>query len=327
MESVIAKSCLFAVYQIVNALQWRSATEAVLFLVVSKGIQMPVRFRPRVLMITHDPWVVAGTQRLHAYMGWNDPYVLAKQYIADIRLASHGLVEYHIVKAFDAPWFPVKEDGFRYTSESFVRQWAARAMHHPDGVDYDRRLAEFDLIARLARDEFDEVWVFSFPYAGEYESRMIGPTAFWCNAPPLVRPDAVRNFVMMGFNFERDVGCMLENFGHRVESIMTHTYADKRRAPNLWHEFIRYDQTSPGAAACGNVHFAPNSTRDYEWGRTQPVWSTCDRWLDYPATAGAPARLVTAAEWGNGDMRAHHIWWLKHLPHTPGLVGGVWGRC
>ena len=286
---------------------------------------MPVRYRPRVLMIVHDPWVVPGTQRLYQYMGWNDPYALAQQYIADIRLASHGLVEYRIVTALDAPWFPAKIDGFRYTSDSFVRQWATRAMHQPDGVDYDGRVAQFDLLGRLARDEFDEVWVFSFPYAGEYESRMIGPSAYWCNAPPLVRPDASRNFVMMGFNYERDVGCMLENFGHRVESMMMHAYAHLGDVPNLWQEFSRFDQTSPGAAACGNVHYAPNSTRDYEWGRTHPVWSTCDRWIDYPASAAAPARLVTAAEWGNGDMRAHHIWWLKHLPHTPALVGGVWG--
>jgi hypothetical protein len=295
------------------------------FLVVSKGNDTTVRYRPRVLMIIHDPWVIPGTTRLHQQMGWNDPHVLAQQYIADIRLASHGLVAYQIVKILDAPWFPAKVDGFRYGIDTFLKQWASRSMHHPDALDYQTRIAQFDLMSRLARDEYDEVWVFSFPYAGEYESVMIGPTAFWCNAPPIVRSDAVRNTVMMGFNYERDVGCMLENFGHRVESIMAHTYAQQPHTDNLWEAFIRYDHTSPGAAACGNVHFAPNSTRDYEWGRSGTVWSTCDAWRDYPATAAAPARLVTAAEWGGGDMRAHHIWWLQHLPHRAQLVAGVWG--
>lgn len=286
---------------------------------------MPVRFRPRVLMIVHDPWVIPGEKRLHQHMGWHDPYALARQYIADIRTASHGLVAYQIVRALDAPWFPPKVDGFRYTMPEYLERWARRDMHQPDGVDYERRIAQFDLIGQLNADVYDEVWVFSFPYAGEYESIMLGPSAIWCNAPPIPRADARRNTVLMGFNFERDVGCMLENFGHRVESIMAAQYARFPQKENLWERFCQYDKTHPGAAACGSVHFAPNSTRDYEWGRSVPVRSTCDEWLDYPATAGTPARLVDAREWGNGDMRAHHIWWLQHMPHTPRRIDGVWG--
>jgi hypothetical protein len=308
------------------ALQWNRAYEPDVFLVFSKGKAMPVQYRPRVLMIVHDPWIIPDKTRLHQHMGWHDPYVLAQQYIADIHTASHGLVAYQIVRALDAPWFPAKIDGFRYTSETFLRQWATQAMHQPDALDYRKRIEQFDLLTKLARDEYDEVWVFSFPYAGEYESVMIGPTAFWCNAPPIICPDAVRNTVMMGFNYERDVGCMLENFGHRVESIMAHTYQKNAHLHNLWEEFIRYDLTSPGAAACGNVHYAPNSTRDYEWGRSGAVLSSCDRFLDYPASANAPARRVTAAEWGGGDMRAHHIWWLKHLPHRAERSAGEWGN-
>lgn len=286
---------------------------------------MTVRYRPRVLMIVHDPWIVPGSVRLHQHFGWNDPYVLAQQYIADIRTASHGLVAYQIVRALDAPWFPPKIDGFRYTVTDYLERWARRDMHMPDGVDYQRRLEQFDILTQLNQDLFDEVWVFSFPYAGEYESIMVGPSAIWCNAPPIVTAAARRNLVMMGFNYERDVGCMLENFGHRVESIMAAQYARYPGIPNRWEQFSQYDQRAPGHAACGNVHFAPNSTRDYEWGRTTAVLSACDQWRDYPQTAGAAPRLVTAAEWGGGDMRAHHIWWLQHLPHTPRRIDGVWG--
>ncbi|MFM2031509.1 MAG: hypothetical protein RLZZ297_274 [Chloroflexota bacterium] len=286
---------------------------------------MAVRYRPRVLLIVHDPWVTHGQTRLHQHMGWNDPYVLAQQYIADIKTASHGLVAYQIVRALDAPWFPPKIDGFRYTMTDYLSRWSRRDMHQPDALDYQRRLEHFELVSLLNRDVYDEVWVFSFPYAGEYESLMFGPSAIWCNAPPILRPDARRNSVIMGFNYERDVGCMLENFGHRVESIMAAQYARRPDIENLWDAFTRYDQRHPGQAACGNVHFAPNSTRDYEWGRGTAVLASCDRWRDYPATAGAPPRLVDAREWGGGDMRAHHIWWLQHLPHTPGRIDGVWG--
>ena len=135
-----------------------------------------------------------------------------------------------------------------------------------------------------------------------------------------------RNFVMMGFNYERDVGCMLENFGHRVESIMHHVYATSTAQHNLWQEFCQYDARHPRQAACGNVHFAPNSTHDYDWGNRRAVLSSCDRWIDYPRTAHLPMRTVDCREWGNGDMRAHHIWWFQHMPHTNAALDGVWGN-
>lgn len=283
-----------------------------------------LRYTPRVLMVVHDP-LVSSTQRLHQYYGWNDPRQLAQQYITDIQTASHGAVHYQVVKIIDAPWFPVKIDGFQYDTAQYISGWRQRRMHQPDGLDYHARIATFDLYGRLQRDEFDEVWFFSPPYAGEYESIMVGPGAFWCNAPAIDTPAAAKRFVMMGFNYERDVGCMLENFGHRVESIMQQVYATYPHHRNLWQEFCQYERTHPNAAACGNVHFAPNSRTDYEWGNRQQVWSTCDRWNDFPASQSAPARLVDCREWGNGDMRAHHVWWFQHLPHTPAMIDGVWG--
>lgn len=286
---------------------------------------MTTPLAPRVLMIVHDP-LVQSDRRLHQQYGWHDPRQLAQQYIDDMAQASHGLVRYTVVNIIDAPWFPVKVDGFQYDVASYTQRWARRDMHHPDGLDYQARIAAFDLYARFNRQEFDEVWVFSPPYAGEYESIMIGPRAIWCNAPPLQTSAIPRNFVMMGFNYERDVGCMLENFGHRVESIMQHVYANHPTTPNLWDAFCQYDMRHPQAAACGNVHFAPNSTHDYDWGNRRSVWSSCDRWRDYPRSADAPARLVDCHEWGNGDMRAHHIWWLQHLPRSAVMLDGVWGN-
>ena len=33
--------------------------------------------------------------------------------------------------------------------------------------------------------------------------------------------------------------------------------------------------------------------------------------------------MVECSEWGGGDMRLHHLWWLKHLPHVTGETYGV----
>ena len=91
---------------------------------------------------------------------------------------------------------------------------------------------------------------------------------------------------------------------------------------NLWERFTRYDQRNPGQAEVGNIHFAPNSVRDYDWGNRRAVASACDNWYDFPTLPGR-TRMVDCSEWGNGDIRLHHIWWYRHLPHVDGETHGV----
>jgi hypothetical protein len=51
------------------------------------------------------------------------------------------------------------------------------------------------------------------------------------------------------------------------------------------------------------------------------VWSTCDDWLNYPDLIGQ-RRQVNCHDWGEGDIRAHHKWWLRRLPRAPGRTDG-----
>ena len=291
---------------------------------------------PRVLVIVHDPVVDEKRgRRLSEHMGWNDPDALVAQYVADVAEASHGLVRYDVVQRRAAPWWPPKVDGFRYTPADYLKRWKTRDMYQPDAIDYPKQVKAFELVKRFERDEIDEVWFLTFPYAGDWESTIVGRDAFWCNSPPVAGfDDCAGRFTLMGFNYERDVGCMLENLGHRVESVMDRVWRRRHGERNLWHRFIRHDQTHPGASQCGNVHFAPNSERDYDWGNRRDVPSYCDDWLVFPRHAGIEdaadtevnrtrARVVDCREWGGGDMRAHHIWWLSHLPHVAGETDGV----
>lgn len=279
---------------------------------------------PRVLMIVHNPPVEQyGGQRLTQIFGWHDPAQLARDYIADLREASYGYLNYQIVATLAADWYPPKIDGFRYTNASFIEAWRTRTLHEPNAVDYLAQVRAFQLIERYNAGEFDEVWFFSYPYNGDYESTMVGPGAFWCNSPPVAGTNAAKNrFVIMAFNYERGVDCMLENFGHRAESVMSRVYEHVPASRNLWSRFIQYDRTAPGQAQCGNVHFAPNSQHDYDWGNRRRVRSFCDDWYSYPSLPGN-ARTVDCAEWGGGDMRLHHIWWMRHFPHVAGENDGV----
>ncbi len=284
----------------------------------------PASLTRRVLSITHAPTIPsAGGRKLWEVLNWRNPDDLAQKYIADVREASHGLVNFEVAARVEVDAFPVKQDGFRYTPETYLDCWRARAgFHHPDAVDYHRLLAEFDISAQINSGAIDEVWLFGFPYAGYYESIMAGPGAFWCNAPALEPTPAARRFVIMGFNYERGVGEMLEDLGHRAESMLMKVFENKTGAANLWERFTRYDKTHPDQAECGNVHFTPNSTSDYDWGSRRKVLSRCDDWLNFPNFQGVE-RKVDCRDWGNGDIRLHHLWWFKHFPHVAGETEGV----
>ncbi len=284
----------------------------------------PHPISPKVMVIIHNPTVRSqGGRKLSQVLRWQDPDQLAAKYLADVREASYGYVNYQIAEWVEVDGCPVKEDGFVYDGEGYYQRWYTRTgWHQPDRVDYGRILDEFQIISRINLGQVDEVWLFGFPYAGYYESLMVGPGAFWCNAPGMEYGRCRRKFVIMGFNYERGVGEMLENLGHRVESIMSHVFRDKRGERNLWERFTRYDKIAPGRAECGNVHFAPNSERDYDWGNPRTVPSRCDTWYHFPDLSGPP-RQVNCTEWGNGDIRLHHLWWLRHLPHVAGSSGGL----
>ena len=110
---------------------------------------------------------------------------------------------------------------------------------------------------------------------------------------------------------------------YTTELDVNRTFERLKGDDNLWQRFIRYEKTAPGKAAVGNIHFAPNSERDYDWNNPSTVKSECYDWLlNFPDFKG-DVRDVTASEWGNGDIRAHHQWWLNHIPHVAGRKNGI----
>ena len=273
-----------------------------------------------VMIIIFNPIIeFEENKRLGEIFNWHDPDSLAEVYRNDLKEVSNGYLDYRIVKRVEVDEFPVKLDGFRYTDESFLKAWRTRkGFHQPDNVDYNAIFERFDIFNRVEKGEIDEVWCFSFPYSGFWESTMAGKGAFYCNSDQVPNTEQCsRKFITMGFNYERGVGCMLEDFGHRTESIMSRVFRYVPEQQNYWTKFTLYDKVAPGQSNCGNVHFAPNSDADYDWGNPRFVKSNCDDWYNFPDFKGI-TRSVNCEEWGNGDMRAHHLWWLKHIPNKEG---------
>jgi hypothetical protein len=280
----------------------------------------------KVLVIVYDPIMDKATgTTLSQQRKWYRPTDLINGFVADLQQVSGGMARYEIVQRVDVDEFPVKTDGFRYTPQTYMDVLQGSASPHtPSEVDYYAILNKYNVLQRVARNEIDEVWVFGFPHAGFYESTMGGPGAFFCNAPALKNTTASkRRFVVMGFSFERYIGEMLEAYGHRAESIMEKTFSKLSGNANLWKRFTRYEKIAAGKSACGDIHFAPNSQQDYDWGNPAPVISECYDWqLNFPNFKG-DMRIVGPSEWGNGDIRAHHKWWFNHFPRVAGRKNGI----
>ena len=280
----------------------------------------------KVLVIAYDPVMDKTTGKtLSQLKQWYRTSDLITGFMADMLQVSGGMARYQIVQRIDLDEFPAKTDGFRYTPQTFLNVLnGSTPPHMPQEVNYNAILSKYNVLQRVARNEIDEVWVFGFPHAGFYESTMAGPGAFWCNAPQRPNTEASKRlFVIMGFSYERYIGEMHEAYGHRAESIMERTFAKTSGDANLWKRFIRYEKTSPGKAACGNIHYAPNSQSDYDWNNQTPVKSECYDWqLNFPNFKG-DVRTVTSSEWGGGDIRAHHKWWFNHFPRVAGRKNGI----
>jgi hypothetical protein len=296
----------------------------------------------RVLLVVYDPIMDPATgQKLSQKMNWGNPYTLANEFIASILSLSNGLARYQLVDRIELNEFPALADkNFRYDPATYMAVINKTATpHQPDPVNYNAILTGLNILPHITNREIDEVWIFNFPYAGFAESIMGGAGAFWCNADPLPGTSGCnRKFVLMGFNFERGVGEMLEAFCHRAESMLAQefncqnfvTWAYRQnRIPstvaanlNLFEKFLCFDQIAPGKSGCGTVHYSPNSNADYDWNNPHEVVSNCDDWYNFP-TFKNETRMVKADEWGSGNLRAHHEWWLKHIPHVAGRTSGV----
>ena len=315
--------------------------------VAAASMQMPVSAKEldggknyKVMIINFDPvFDVEGKEvKMHDLMeSWNDPYELADRFADAMSDVSYGNVNYTVAEKIELNEFPADKEGKAYIADEYYKTFV-EACNASDGrywdyegwgkqdfsFDYDRYFSKYDVYEKVNSGEIDEVWFFGGPMTGVelYETMMTGKDAFWVNGTPLVKEDC-RNFIAYGFNYERGLGEMLEDAGHRTESIMSSIYGkpDYKKdysEYNDWEKFTAYDLVSKGNAGVGNVHFAPNSKSDYDWGNTDYVQSYCDNWLNYPDISGA-SKTVNCSAWGGGNMEEHHRWWFKHLPHAEGV--------
>lgn len=278
----------------------------------------------RVLVLDIDPILPEKeSQPISTAMGWKDARALATQYAAEVEQVSHGRVRYRIVAWQWVNEFPVKVDGFRYTTASWLQCWQQRdTCHQPDGTDYPRLLSKYGIVPRIDRGEIDELWIFGAPYLGFWESAMAGPGAWEINGGVYDSVPSAQRFAIMGFSYERGLAEMLHNLCHRTEATMTHRHGGWRADSlvNSWARFAANAFQSKGVAAVGSCHYPPNGVRDYDYAAERTVLSTADDYLDYPALDGS-TKPVNRDTWGGPDYHLNYLrWWFTRLPHVTGTA-------
>ena len=272
------------------------------------GCLTPV-YQKKVLVLSYDPTVTkpdGTTAKLTAYENWDDATQLADQFRRSVESMSNGRVKYVIEKTKIVNDIPVKEDGFDYTPAGLLTCLSdTSTCHNPDGADYLAIVNSQGLCTDANAGVIDEVWMFGGPFFGFYESRMMGPNAFWLNSPQLEGTTCNKLVPIMGFNYERHIAEMVHDNIHRTESTMARVYGSwqENRINTGWDKFALVAAQSPsfGFSGCGTAHFAPNSTQDYQYDNTAPVSSFCDDFYNYPNLKAPSAALktITCSAWGS----------------------------
>lgn len=292
----------------------------------------------KVYVIVYDP-VLSNGQKLSNYLYWNDHAALTQGTIDFFRQASGNKMNYTIVDTtVITDGWPELMDGFRYTETEYLAVYNHQHQPHESGVNYNTIVTspQFDICGKANRGEIDEVWIYNGPYFGFYESALVGPDAYWYNSPPVPGPHNCNRLIpIMGPSPERGLDCAIENFGHRTESTMVQVYGSwqQNRTAHSWEKFALVKALSPSYSysGCGNIHYPPNGTSDYDYGNPATVMSNCDDFVNYPNLSDPVTVLqpVTCSIWNCSHLE-YFGYWFGHFPANAGCgpdqVANNWWR-
>jgi len=145
-----------------------------------------------------------------------------------------------------------------------------------------------------------EVWFDLFPLSSEYgqvaqsnipqsllinfwESYMSSPTTGNISNSDrnnTVLPVYNSTYVVYGYNLARTQAENIHNRGHQIEAQMDYIDQSARGTGKqmFWNYFVGYPLNGTPTGRCGDTHFPPNGTSDYDWNDTVPVLSDITTW-------------------------------------------------
>lgn len=230
-----------------------------------------------------------------------DVDLLCQEFIALLRRASGGEVNFSIADRFELDEFPPDtHPAMPFTAENYDRHYGERFRNAGNRQADYRSIShdsKFRIIPWVEAGEVDAIWVFAPDGTGFWETVMAGRGAYWINGPAQTEVDCSKRFVFYGFGMaaHQGVGFMCENTAHMIENIMGHRIAvgwpaihavtgwntldliNPDRTPvtrwqNDWEHFIASDSmhwdvrhVAPRQSQAGLSHYPPTAGGNYGW--------------------------------------------------------------
>jgi hypothetical protein len=249
------------------------------------------RISVRVYVLDFDPLLDNG-RALTVDRGWGNPFALDAAYVADVSAASANIIDHRIVKTTVVRGYPIKVKGFTFTNAQYLGCLVdSSADYCDDLIDYGSVLSTaYDphfgsACDALMKKRVDEVWLWGGPWFGYSEFNIATPNSL-CG-------QVTRTFAVMGFSYERGIGEMVHDLGHRAEFLIPASIGY-----GIWDRFDgqrqRYAQdffcpaapdathpeVDPPVGHAGNPHFPPNASCHYQYDRDYPVLSDANDWAN-----------------------------------------------
>lgn len=319
----------------------------------------------KVWMVVYDPFPTnSGKAHLwevfdpaDTWALWNNPYKQNSQLAELIHMATHSNVVVITTRTNVFRHFPLLRNGKRYYYEengpeeqdnfwhSYKSPWDMNLYNSP--FDYDHMLLnELENAEEImGTGEVDQIYIWSPPGGGGYESLMVGPGSWWCNSTGHTGNDGYRNYprrwIVWMYNYERGTDMAFHNHGHMAESHMSHftsgldwNYATRqnpnKRLDNIWNTYAAVDAWHPDNAAIGDCHRRPNSEHDYDFHNMRFVRSSYPNWQGTNFLSWPHMHMHTQVNRDTWHDQAFHDsiyahegegshlrWFFQNMPHLP----------
>jgi hypothetical protein len=175
-------------------------------------------------------------------------------------------------------------------------------------ADYRKIMSDINVCNLVDNQQVREIWIWGYTGIGKggWESNFASSYGDISNSDrnPNDLPTCNHSYTVYDYNYGRDISEAMEDHMHQFESIFGWINYDL-----FWNKYAGSNTSNP--RRCGNAHFPPNGTRDYDWYNQNPQNSDCLDWK--PDTLGQ-ITPITCNTW-NCDSIQYFIFWMQNVPN------------
>lgn len=280
----------------------------------------------KILVVSYEPNI--SNKTIYEYFKWENALVLSKLLIKKLNIATQKTAQFTISRIIRIRDFPEKQDGFKYTPDTYVKCIKDnKKCHKPDRANYNKIFTQNKICSLVEQGQISEVWLWGGPYFG-----YPGYVEMVCKT----KKGNIK-VPVQGFNYERrDWEVHMFVIGMRIEYILRSTFSKAKLPINLFDVFSLTPKKN--IAGCGTYYQAPNSEKAWDFDNKKFVNTYCgyfnssyDRIVqvikdsstnDINQLREIIAKLfkltkLNCTAW-HCNSRDYYVWLYSRLPHQEG---------